>query len=166
MSNYIWELRQKVGNYLLQVPAVSVVTRNADDKVLLVKHVEGYVWVLPGGTIEPLEAPADAAVREMWEETGLWVEPKHIIGVYGGSEFIVNYANGDKTSYLTVVFESQVIGGELRADGMETLEAKYFSQEEINSLTIPSWMQEVVPDVFAMGDQTIFRPPSRRPSAI
>lgn len=31
------------------------------------------LWVLPGGAIEPEEVPADAALREAWEETALHV---------------------------------------------------------------------------------------------
>jgi 8-oxo-dGTP pyrophosphatase MutT (NUDIX family) len=32
--------------------------------------------------IEPFELPADAAVRETWEETGLFVELTGLIGVF------------------------------------------------------------------------------------
>jgi 8-oxo-dGTP pyrophosphatase MutT (NUDIX family) len=47
--------------------------------VLLVRHVEGNDWTTPGGMIEPLETPADAAVRETWEETGLHVELESLL---------------------------------------------------------------------------------------
>ena len=40
-------------------------------RILLVRHVEGNQWTTPGGLIEPEETPADAAVREAWEETGV-----------------------------------------------------------------------------------------------
>ena len=49
-----------------------------------VRHVEGNDWTTPGGMIEPYETPSNAAVREMWEETGLYVELTHVIGVFGG----------------------------------------------------------------------------------
>ena len=48
-------------------------------------HVEGDEWTTPGGMIEPEETPADAAVREAWEETGLVVALTRIVGVFGGS---------------------------------------------------------------------------------
>jgi 8-oxo-dGTP diphosphatase len=43
------------------------------DKILMVQHHhDGRVyWTLPGGGVEPDETPAEAAVRELSEETGL-----------------------------------------------------------------------------------------------
>ena len=37
-------------------------------------------WVFPGGKVEPGESPAQAAVRECFEETGLRVRVEHEIG--------------------------------------------------------------------------------------
>ncbi len=39
----------------------------------MVRHVEPgrAYWTLPGGGLEAGETPAEAAVREVWEETGL-----------------------------------------------------------------------------------------------
>ena len=49
------------------------------DRVLLIEHLVDHpsdfafdtVWVPPGGGLEPGEALVDAALRELWEETGL-----------------------------------------------------------------------------------------------
>jgi 8-oxo-dGTP pyrophosphatase MutT (NUDIX family) len=37
-------------------------------------------WTLPGGWVEPGESPADTAVREVREETGLDVQPGQVLG--------------------------------------------------------------------------------------
>jgi 8-oxo-dGTP pyrophosphatase MutT (NUDIX family) len=41
--------------------------------VVLVKHKRFRIWLQPGGHIDPGESPADAALREAEEETGLEV---------------------------------------------------------------------------------------------
>ena len=41
--------------------------------VVLVKHKRFQIWLQPGGHIDPGETPADAALRESEEETGLRV---------------------------------------------------------------------------------------------
>lgn len=37
-------------------------------------------WALPGGRIEPGESPEQAALREIEEEIGLWVDPRDVLG--------------------------------------------------------------------------------------
>jgi 8-oxo-dGTP diphosphatase len=46
-------------------------------KVLLVHHLRMDRWVFPGGHIEQDQAPAEAAIREVHEETGVWPELFH-----------------------------------------------------------------------------------------
>jgi 8-oxo-dGTP pyrophosphatase MutT (NUDIX family) len=69
--------------------------------------------------IDPDEAPQDAVVREVWEETGLRVEPTRLCGVFGGPEFRVTYENGDESHYVMAVFECRRIGGDAATDGDE-----------------------------------------------
>jgi len=61
----------------------SLVLRNHDSEVLLVRH--GYVpgWLLPGGGVERGETLADAALRELREEAGIEAEePPRLHGVF------------------------------------------------------------------------------------
>ena len=43
-------------------------------KILLVKHKKFDKWVQPGGHIETDETPEEAAIREVYEETGLRIK--------------------------------------------------------------------------------------------
>ncbi|MFS0838852.1 NUDIX domain-containing protein [Paenibacillus sp. 1P03SA] len=49
------------------------IVRNDSGEVLLQNKGNGEKWSLPAGAIEPGEAPAEAIVREVREETGLYV---------------------------------------------------------------------------------------------
>ena len=134
MSDYIRCLRAMIGTTVLEVPTVSVLTFDDANRVLLVRHAEGNDWTTPGGMIEPYELPADAAVREMWEETGLYVELTRLIGVFGGRVCTSTYANGDKLAWVSSVFAGRPVRGELRPDGEETLEVRYFTADEASEL--------------------------------
>jgi ADP-ribose pyrophosphatase YjhB (NUDIX family) len=144
MSRYMRALREKIGNDLIVMPSVTVLTFDADGRVLLVRHAEGNVWGAPGGQIEPGEAAGLAAVREIREETGLEVELVRLLGVYGGPEFEVAYPNGDRISYVMTVFEGEVRGGSARPDGSEILELRYVSRAELRELTVGRWLPVVL----------------------
>lgn len=165
MSDYMRTVRERVGTMLLEVPAVSVLARDEQDRVVLVKNAEVGRWVTPGGAVEPLELPAEAAVREMWEESGLHVELVRLVGVFGGPEFVVQYANGDRTSYAMIVFEGRIVGGTPRPDGVETSEVRFFTREEIEQGSWEPWMPEVLRALYADPPGLGFRAPAWRPPA-
>ena len=45
-----------------------------DKKILLVKHSDYDKWLQPGGHIEDDETPEEAAIREVYEETGIKIK--------------------------------------------------------------------------------------------
>jgi 8-oxo-dGTP pyrophosphatase MutT (NUDIX family) len=145
MSAYVRRVRSKIGNEFLLMPSVTALVFNADRRVLMVRPSRREIWVAPGGAVDPDEAPQDALVREVWEETGLLVEPRQLLGVFGGPEYRVWYANGDEVGYMMAVYECRAAGGTLRADGDEIAEARYFSAGELASITLSRWARLLVP---------------------
>jgi 8-oxo-dGTP pyrophosphatase MutT (NUDIX family) len=89
LSDHLRAVRAKVGHDLLLLPAVGGLVYDDAGRVLLQRHSETRRWVMPGGAVEPDETPTDTVVRELWEETGLWVEPLAILGIFGGPEFVI-----------------------------------------------------------------------------
>ena len=164
MVEYVRHIREIVGHdELLQVPSVSIALRDGQERVLLVRHSEGDVWLLPGGAIEPTEVPADAAVREMFEETGLLVRLTRLVGVFGGPEFVVHYRNGDRTSYVMAVFEATSTGGAEHPDAAEVLQLRFVTAPEAAALPKAAWVPEVLEAIFRREDARAYRPQRWKP---
>ena len=103
-------------------------------RVLLSHWRAAGLWILPGGGIEPFEDPADAAVRELLEETGLAVELDELLGV--DSVVVPASERADPSDgplhWLRIVYRAHVMGGELRdeTDG-STDTAAWFDLDEL-----------------------------------
>ncbi len=134
ISDYIRNLRLSIGTDLLLLPGVAAVVMNESGEVLLQRRSDNGLWGLPGGSLEPGEEPADAIVREVWEETGLEVVPERIIGIYGGPDFLVNYPNGDQASIVSILFACRPVGGEAGVHDDESLEIRYFSPDALPTM--------------------------------
>jgi len=159
MPEYVKRLRELVGgDEVLQIPSVSIALRDAEGRVLLARHVEGQQWVLPGGAIELGEVPADAAIREMREETGIAVRLTGLVGVFGGPDFIVHYRNGHRTSYVMAVFEATAEGQGGQPDEQEVVELRFLSEEQCRAVTLARWMPQVLEVVFSGSPRIRVRP--------
>lgn len=163
MSDFISELRRKIGNDLLQLPTVTVLIFDHRDRVLLVRHIDGDIWSTPGGMVEPGETPSDAALREVWEETGLSVRLARIVGVFGGTNFMTTYTNGDRVSWISTVFEATIVSGEPRPDNQETAEVRYFSNADLNGVACTPHVEEVLAVARSRAPDGYFQPPGWTP---
>jgi 8-oxo-dGTP pyrophosphatase MutT (NUDIX family) len=155
ISPYIRQLREKLGNDLLLLPAVSAMIVDERGRVLLHRASDDGKWYTIGGAIEPGEEPADAVVREALEETGLIVQPIRIIAVQASR--LITYPNGDHVQYVGTAFLCRVIGGHLHVADDESLELRYFGLDELPDLP-PEQLQRVR---YALTDEiaAFFRPP-------
>lgn len=166
ISDYLRSVRDKVGHDLLVLPSAAVIVHGDAGRVLFGLHADKNIWVVPGGLIEPGELPADAAVRETWEETGLFVELTGIVGVYGGPKMIIHYPNGDVASYVDTIFRGRAVGGELKPDGAEILEVEYFSRAELEARNHSEWLDIAMDAIFDASAATAYQPATWRPSGL
>ncbi len=137
MSEYYRDLRRHIGTRLLFSPSVVAIIHNEQNQILFVQEVGSRTWGLPAGAIEIGETPAQAMVREAYEETGLKVVPRHLLGVFGGEEFRWTYPDGNKVEYINFVFECAVVKGKLEAIDGEIANHEYFSPSCLPKLQFP-----------------------------
>jgi ADP-ribose pyrophosphatase YjhB (NUDIX family) len=137
MSAHIGRLRAAVGHDLLLVPSVSVLPVDATGRVLLVRHAghdDG--WAVLGGAVEVGESPAQAAIREAREEIGAEVRLGRLLDVLGGPEYEVTYPNGDRTAYVTAVYEAKIVSGAPSVADGELSDVAWFSPAELTHLPL------------------------------
>lgn len=163
LSPYLRRLRDRIGHELVLLPSVAVMVLDEARRVLLVRALDTGSWQTVGGAVDPDETPADAAVREAWEETGLLVEPTGVIGVYGGPEFRLVYPNGDVCSYCAISFAARVVGGRARADHVETTEVGWFDADALRRLDLATHTRLLVRDALARDPAVHFARPGWRP---
>ena len=136
VSPYIRTLRESIGHDLLLLPSVAVLPRDDDGRILLVQQADSGRWGPIGGSVEVDEDPAEAAVREAAEEAGVDVELTRLVTALGGPEFRITYPNGDRTAYVSIVYEARVVGGTPRPDHDETVGVGWFSIDELAMLDL------------------------------
>lgn len=127
-GDYISYIRNMVGHNKIILSAACCIILNENGEVLLQQRDSG-LWGLPGGIMELGESLEETAVREVFEETGLKIKVSSLFGVY--SKYFAQYRNGDVSQPIVTVFCADIIGGEIKCDGVETLDLKYFSKDSL-----------------------------------
>ncbi len=131
ISEYLRNLRTWIGHDLVLMPGVVGIVFDESGRVLL-QHSKDGGWWLPGGGVDPGEEPADAVIREVWEETGVRVVPEQIIAVR--TETPMLYPNGDQVMYMSIAFRCRPVGGEAHVHDEESFEVRYFPTSALPDL--------------------------------
>ena len=96
------------------------------------------MWSLPGGAIEANESIAQAAIREVLEETGIQIELTRLVGIYSRPQW---RAGGDHA----VVFAGKPLTYEIAVQPEEALETDYFPLSRLPELLL-WWAKERIND--------------------
>ena len=105
------------------IAGVTGIVRDDTGKVLLLKHrfwPAATPWGFPSGYVRRGEAFEAAIIREVQEETGLEVAVGDLIKLTTG-----------KPLRMYAAYNASLVGGNLRIDSKEILEARWFSPTEL-----------------------------------
>lgn len=126
------EVRQRFRNelgYITPKVGSDAALFNEKGEILLMDRADGSGWCLPCGWVSPNERPADTAVREAREETGLEIVVKQLVGVFTREP----KAGGGAHTMVAIVHLCEIVGGELQLSH-EGLALRYWAIDEV-----PKW---------------------------
>jgi 8-oxo-dGTP pyrophosphatase MutT (NUDIX family) len=133
---------EKIGNLFTeerdgyQTPKVDIraVVFNELGEILMVKEKVDGRWSLPGGWADVGYSPAEVAVKEVQEETGLDVKTVRVLGIFDKR----NHPHPPEGWYVYKIFIlCEKIGGEISKYTTETSAVQYFSLENLPPLSEP-----------------------------
>ena len=149
-----------VTHYANAKPCGGALATDDAGRLLLVRRAhEPYhgCWDIPGGFCQERELPADAAVRELREETGLEGEVTGLVGMW-----LDDYGDTGHVC-LNLYFTARVTGGREQPDPDEVSELGWFAAGELPTsaeLAFPEH-ERLVLDAWAARQPDQPRPPCR-----
>ena len=100
------------------------------DRLLLLRQPHRGGWGLPAGLLKHREQPVVGAARELWEETGVRVDPADMTA--GSPNAIIHVVGVVDTVFFASVPASTTT---LEVDGAEVLEAAWFPVDDLPRLS-------------------------------
>jgi 8-oxo-dGTP diphosphatase len=119
-----------------RAPALASVAAviEVDGRLLILERSDGLGVDLPGGLVRWGESAEKAVQREVHEETGLRVMPRHVVGIFSEP------SRDPRFGSVCIAYACDVLDGTLRA-----------SEEGL-----PTWVSlEQLPEVLAFGNEAI-----------
>jgi ADP-ribose pyrophosphatase YjhB (NUDIX family) len=122
------------------------------DRLLFVREQGEDTWTLPGGWADVGETPSQAVEKEVYEESGLSVRAVRVLAVLD-RDFRAR-ARWPAHAYKLYVLCSP-LGGELRGDGLETAEARYFPLGALPPLSVKTPLEHLERALAAAADPAL-----------
>jgi 8-oxo-dGTP pyrophosphatase MutT (NUDIX family) len=149
---HIADLRALVGHRLLWVATARAVAVDSHGLVVLGRYRGSAAWAIPGGVVDPGEQPADAAIRECFEETGIIAVPEALTSVTVSE--LVTHTSGDLTQHLELTFRCRATGGAARPGDGEFEDVRW---HRVNALPeLSAYERAVLAQAVTDGGQAAF----------
>jgi ADP-ribose pyrophosphatase YjhB (NUDIX family) len=145
-DHFVQEWLESVGEgvpgYVTPKVAIGAIVGNDDGEILLVQRKDSGIWLYPTGWADVGYSPAEVAVKEVGEETGIDCEPQRLLGVIDGQRM-----GFSRFGMYMLLFHCVATGGDLAAHPLETSDVGWFGEGALPEAT--AWAAWWGPMAFA-----------------
>jgi ADP-ribose pyrophosphatase YjhB (NUDIX family) len=120
-----------VPGYVTPKVAIGAVVGNGRGEILLVQRADSGFWLYPTGWADVGYSPAEVAVKEVAEETGIVCEPEQLLAVVDGQRM-----GFTRFAMYMLLFHCTATGGELVRHPLETADVGWFGEDALPAATV------------------------------
>jgi ADP-ribose pyrophosphatase YjhB (NUDIX family) len=126
VAEWMRSIGEGVPGYVTPKTAVGAVVGDDRGRLLLVQRADSGVWLYPTGWADVGYSPAEVAVKEVKEETGIDCEVVGLLGVLDGLR-----RGYSRIPLYSIVFLCRATGGSLAAHPLECRDVGFFGPDEL-----------------------------------
>jgi ADP-ribose pyrophosphatase YjhB (NUDIX family) len=126
VQEWMDSIGEGVPGYVTPKVAIGAVVGNDEGEILLVQRADSGIWLYPTGWADVGYSPAEVAVKEVEEETGIQCEPVRLLAVIDGMRM-----GFTRFAMYMVLFHCRAVGGELLAHPLETSGVGWFAEDDL-----------------------------------
>jgi ADP-ribose pyrophosphatase YjhB (NUDIX family) len=131
VQEWLTSVGRGITGYVTPKVAVGAVVGNDEGQILLVQRADSGAWLYPTGWADVGYSPAEVALKEVEEETGVLCEPVRLLAVLDGLR--MGYS---LTPMYSILFHCRAVGGELNPHPLECAAVGWFGPDELPFPTI------------------------------
>lgn len=133
-DHFVQEWMESIGEgvpgYVTPKVAIGCIVGNDDGEILLVQRKDSGVWLYPTGWADVGYSPAEVAMKEVEEETGILAEPLQLLGVIDGMRM-----GFSRFGMYMLLFHMKAVGGVLQGHPLETGDVGWFPADALPTPT-------------------------------
>jgi len=137
-ESWMKSVGEGVPGYVTPKAAVGAVVGDDERRLLLVQRKDSGVWLYPTGWADVGYSPAEVAIKEVSEETGIEARVERLLGVFDPWRRRMMGV----PLYL-IAFVCRAVGGELKGHPLETADVGFFARDALpQPLAMrPDWIE-------------------------
>ncbi|TVR27231.1 MAG: NUDIX domain-containing protein [Ilumatobacter sp.] len=129
-DHFVQEWLESVGEgvpgYVTPKVAIGAIVGNDQGQLLLVQRADSGIWLYPTGWADVGYSPAEVAVKEVSEETGIECEPQRLLAVIDGQRM-----GFSRFGMYMLLFHCTAVGGELCGHPLECSDVGWFGSDDL-----------------------------------